>query len=308
MSEKRMKINHDTAMAIWSKCYGKATRVKDFSGREMDKGSYDNRNSKYGWNLDHILPKSRGGKDSESNLICVNITTNDEKADKYPVFTSNDKIFEIIKVENHYEIREKATSEASDEDEEDKGINFFDHSAALKFFNECNDRDYFIDSIYIHLDSVEVKSVIYFIKEVFSNYNINFYLEKCGSNYNYGKSYNVYSIIENVDSSEKTSNLIDACVMINTYLKHYFKEKGLLRNYCILFKDNCFDYPTTFEYINCKDSNVNDSCNMLVINDNAKYNSKLQKKDLEYYNEHYKLWKYDYSYFNLRENLGKVEK
>ena len=109
MEEKRMDINRENAMRLWKQRYGKATRVKDFAGREMDKGAYDQRGSEFGWNLDHILPKSRGGKDTESNLICTHILTNDEKADKYPVFTANKKQFEIIKVENHYEIREKPT-------------------------------------------------------------------------------------------------------------------------------------------------------------------------------------------------------
>ena len=36
--EKRMDINRETAMTLWTKRYGKAIRVKDFSGREMDKG------------------------------------------------------------------------------------------------------------------------------------------------------------------------------------------------------------------------------------------------------------------------------
>ena len=109
MKEKRMDINRENAMRLWKQRYGKATRVKDFAGREMEKGAYDQRGSEFGWNLDHILPKSRGGKDTDSNLICTHILTNDEKADKYPVFTANKKQFEIIKVENHYEIREKPT-------------------------------------------------------------------------------------------------------------------------------------------------------------------------------------------------------
>ena len=102
-----MEINRKIAMSLWTKCYGKDTRVKDFAGREMDKGSYGDRNSDYGWNLDHILPQSQGGKDIESNLICCNILTNGEKADKYPTFTANEKTFEVVKVENHHEIKEK---------------------------------------------------------------------------------------------------------------------------------------------------------------------------------------------------------
>ena len=105
MEKSAMVINRETAMKLWVKAYGKATRVKDFAGREMDKAAYDQRGSEFGWNIDHILPQSRGGKTNESNLICCHILTNDEKADKFPCFTANGKRFEIVKVENHYEIK-----------------------------------------------------------------------------------------------------------------------------------------------------------------------------------------------------------
>ena len=75
MQEKTVEICRELAMSIWKKTYGKATKAKDFAGREMDKGAYDQRGSKFGWNLDHILPKSRGGKDTESNLICCHSVT-----------------------------------------------------------------------------------------------------------------------------------------------------------------------------------------------------------------------------------------
>ena len=87
-------------MRLWSKFYGKATKVKDFTGREIVKGAYNNRNSEFGWNVDHILPQSRGGKTADYNLIICHISTNDEKADKFPVFNANGKKFEILKVEN----------------------------------------------------------------------------------------------------------------------------------------------------------------------------------------------------------------
>ena len=100
-----MTINRETAMFLWNKWYGKETKVLDYSGRWMEKGSYGNRNSEYGWNLDHIFPQTKGGKDTEWNLICCNIQTNDEKSNKFPSFNANGKTFEIIKVEKHYEIR-----------------------------------------------------------------------------------------------------------------------------------------------------------------------------------------------------------
>ena len=121
-----MVINHETAMSLWSKRYGKASKVKDFAGREMLKAAYNDRNSEYGWNIDHILPQSKGGKTTESNLICCHILTNDEKADKFPCFSANGKQFEIIKVENHYEIREKSAEQTQNLNTAEEPINFYD--------------------------------------------------------------------------------------------------------------------------------------------------------------------------------------
>ena len=93
-----MDLNRETAMRLWVKSFGKKTKVKDFSGREIAKGAYNARTSEYGWNLDHILPQSKGGKTADHNLICCHILTNDEKADKFPCFVANEVKFEIIKV------------------------------------------------------------------------------------------------------------------------------------------------------------------------------------------------------------------
>ena len=68
-----MDLNRETAMRLWSKSFGKETKVKDFAGREIAKGAYNDRNSEYGWNVDHILPQSRGGKTSDYNVVCCHI-------------------------------------------------------------------------------------------------------------------------------------------------------------------------------------------------------------------------------------------
>lgn len=106
MKEKHMDLNQETAMRLWNKSFGKETKVKDFTGRTIAKGAYNDRNSEFGWNVDHILPQSRGGKTADHNLVCCHILTNDEKADKFPAFKANGINFEIVKVENHYEIKQ----------------------------------------------------------------------------------------------------------------------------------------------------------------------------------------------------------
>lgn len=40
------------------------------------------RNSKFSWNIDHIIPKSKGGNNSIDNLQAVHIKCNRNKADQ----------------------------------------------------------------------------------------------------------------------------------------------------------------------------------------------------------------------------------
>ena len=68
--EKFMNLNKETALRLWTKQFGKRQKALDFAGREIAKAAYNDRNSNYGWNVDHIFPLSRGGKTADYNLIC----------------------------------------------------------------------------------------------------------------------------------------------------------------------------------------------------------------------------------------------
>ncbi len=123
-------------MRLWSKSFGKKTKVIDFTGREIAKGAYNDRNSEYGWNVDHILPQSKGGKTADYNLICCHISTNDEKADKFPCFMANGTKFEIVKVENHYEIKKVAKTTKQTKTNDISDVNFYDSAAGVRFFKQ----------------------------------------------------------------------------------------------------------------------------------------------------------------------------
>ncbi len=98
-----MKINKQNAMKLWRIRYGDNNDVCDYAGRPMFFLDYNNRESKYGWNIDHILPQDRNGTDDIENLIICNIKTNDEKANK-TTFTANNKKFQVKKFDGNYEI------------------------------------------------------------------------------------------------------------------------------------------------------------------------------------------------------------
>ena len=56
-----MKINKQNAMRLWRERYGDNNDVCDYAGRPMFFLHYNDRESKYGWNIDHILPQDRNG-------------------------------------------------------------------------------------------------------------------------------------------------------------------------------------------------------------------------------------------------------
>lgn len=58
--EKRMELNKETANGLWIQQFGKGQKAIDFSGREIAKAAYNDKNSAYVWNVDHILPQARG--------------------------------------------------------------------------------------------------------------------------------------------------------------------------------------------------------------------------------------------------------
>ena len=170
-----MDLNRETAMRLWNKSFGKETKVKDFTGRTIAKGAYNDRNSEFGWNVDHILPQSRGGKTADYNLICCHILSNDEKADKFPAFKANGLNFEIIKVENHYEI--KLLNKKNNKYENLDSVNFMDYASGIRFFKHLKgiqNKSRFVGSVLIRLKNVSNTAVIDFVEKFLDEENISY--------------------------------------------------------------------------------------------------------------------------------------
>ena len=100
-----MNKTRKIAMKLWEERYGNMKVAKDFHGNYMAYEGYGNPNYekkikgktvKCGWNLHHILPKSKGGTYDKENLACVNILTNRMAADK-TTYNMDGHRYQVIK-------------------------------------------------------------------------------------------------------------------------------------------------------------------------------------------------------------------
>lgn len=94
--------------AVWQKAeavYGinELRYRKDIGGAWLQKDQYE-KEGKYGWGIDHICPRSKGGNENISNLQAMHWENNKEKSNYYPWFSisisSNGKanIYEAKKI------------------------------------------------------------------------------------------------------------------------------------------------------------------------------------------------------------------
>ncbi len=61
---------------------------KDCCGALILKSEFGNRNSKFGWEIDHVYPLSKGGDDNFLNLRPMQWENNVAKGDSFPVYNS----------------------------------------------------------------------------------------------------------------------------------------------------------------------------------------------------------------------------
>lgn len=314
--ENIMDINRETAMSLWNEQFGKATKVKDFAEREIAKGAYNDRNSKFGWNVDHILPQSQGGKSVKSNLICCHILTNDEKADKFPCFVANGIKFEIVKAENHYEIQ-RADSKTKNVISKSSDLNFMDSAVGINYYNQhkgMQNKKVFLGLIKIKLTNVVSLALVDFVKELLNDSSININVKvKSFSEKNF--DVDLSARVFDVPTKEDTQELLDKCVMIYTYLGFYHLTTQSLRSYDMYYGLYCFepndkwkayDFEPQFTVYNRKP-------NSLIINELVRINTSAKDEKLEnasisqrgLLSNPENAYYYNYYYIKLKENLQK---
>lgn len=83
---------------VWNKVFGNKDEAYDYAGRLIKKSACGNPNSRFHPTLDHIRPLSKGGSDVLDNIVICHRDTNKEKADKFPHWKTNGKIYHATRV------------------------------------------------------------------------------------------------------------------------------------------------------------------------------------------------------------------
>ena len=315
--EKIMDINKENAMKLWHTQFGKSQKVKDFAGREIMKSAFDDRKSKYGWNIDHIMPQSQGGKSTMSNLICCSILTNDEKQDSFPCFTANEKSFEIKRVQNHYEIFEINPQNQCD----DESVNFFSAAEGLQYLNGLIDSGinlfYSSVSISINLLEPDLLNVFYeFIKKLFTD-SVDDELEYIFGNIHGIPNINLsdfdkmFILNRNCKNQEQVQNMLDTCILLNTYLNSFLGQ--YLDHYSIYLATKEVSYE--FSSKDTKDVLKNldlfglSKSEYFVVDETTKQNTDLKNRQLEKTNISLvkSAYIYNYVYKQLENDLHTLQ-
>ncbi len=87
-SDKGKEFGNEMIAKVWAKSIQNHGHIQleafDSCGELMLWDEYGNRDSPYGWEIDHIVPREKGGKTVIENLQPLNWRTNEEKSDTFP--------------------------------------------------------------------------------------------------------------------------------------------------------------------------------------------------------------------------------
>ena len=90
---ERGQYTQDQIDEIWKKAQIQANNNpeifrKDYAGAWIRKEDFGNRDSQFGWEIDHLKPISKGGTHDSENLYPLHWKNNVTKGDNYPEWES----------------------------------------------------------------------------------------------------------------------------------------------------------------------------------------------------------------------------
>ncbi len=303
MKSDTMELNRKTAMELWKKQFGRTDKAVDYAGREILKAAYDDRGSAYGWNVDHILPKSRGGKTAEHNLICCHMETNSEKADKFPCFTANDTRFEIRKVQNHYEVVALG----------DVPVDFFDAEAGVEFWDKCCKPEEtfwegYVTICFNTLDDDVEGAFAKFVTKLFEG-------ERISLGGVLHLSFNVVFLdasprrklllcVHGLNRKKDIQRVLDLCVLLNTYMNGFLCAQGMIERYSLYF--DIKEYASELEALCAQYGGKDFGDNGLLISRTVKINTDLEEESLRSY-EYSDAYRYNCFFTNVKKELEEIQ-
>ena len=251
------------------------------------------------------LPRTfSNAKTADHNLICCHILTNDEKGSKFPCFVANDRTFEIVKVENHYEIKPvKSKTEQKPQQQQTQELNLFDSASGIRFYKKqkgFQNKKKFVGTVFIRLSNIRNTALFDFIEEIIEYEHISYSRPDRYCN-------DVTITVRNYDMPKQAdiNELLDQCILLHTYLGYYFKPIRAIDNYNIYYRVDCFDKKEDM-YYNIGEISVDNYLSLsskLYINELVRQNSEAaQKIDKNSWGEYLE---YNYIYTKLSENLKK---
>ena len=83
---------------LWERTFGSKQQVYDYAGRLMKKAACGDPHSAYHPTIDHIRPLSQGGSDVPENIVICHRDTNAEKADRFPSWRTNGRVFHAERI------------------------------------------------------------------------------------------------------------------------------------------------------------------------------------------------------------------
>ena len=112
---------------FWEHEFGSGEIGYDFAGWEVRKGAYGQEGSRFGWNIDHILPKSMGGTDDINNLQITHMDTNAERGNRI-TFWLDDVLINGSSYQVSYQVKR-----VSRRGENDNVVNYNNYYANKKY-------------------------------------------------------------------------------------------------------------------------------------------------------------------------------